>query len=139
MLTIEATAKRVVDAFEVDRRLPRNRTPKAPGNAHPAVFRSKEERLITALARAADGIVDDEPSIPPTLAEIAAMEATFAWLLAMRTVWPEEYDALRAWAKRMAGCGRSIRSIAKDTGTSAMTLLRRKDRALTLLVEGGLT
>jgi hypothetical protein len=46
----------------------------------------------------------------------------------------DAHDALKAWAGRMAGGKRSIRAIAKDMGTSAMSLLRRKDRALALLV-----
>jgi hypothetical protein len=134
MLTIEATAKRVVDAFAIDRRLPRVRSPKAPGNAHPAVFRSEAERLVVALARKADRIEDDEPIIPPTKAELTTMDETFSWLRQLAVVDLDTHDALRAWAKRKAGCGRSIRAIAKDMGTSAMTLLRRKDRALALLV-----
>jgi hypothetical protein len=133
MLTIETVAKRVVAAFEVDSRLQRVRKPKAPGNAHPAVFRSENERLVVALARKADGIEDDEPIIPPTREEVATMDETFSWLSALATLDLDACLALQAWAKRKAGCGRSIRAIAKDMGISAMALLRSKDRAIVLI------
>lgn len=141
MVTAQQVSDAVVSAFEVDRRLPRVKSPKAPGGSHPPVWRSEQERLEVAQARKADGIQDDEPvRIHPSEAEIAAAEAAFAWLPPVAAENREAYDALRIWAAREAQPvktkgKRSLRSIAADLGILPMQITRRKDKALSLIAE----
>jgi hypothetical protein len=140
VITAEQISERIIAAFEVDRRLPRVKSPKAPGGSHPAVWRSEEERLEVAQARKAEGIRDDEPvRIHPSHDEIAEMEEAFESLRDLARVDREAYDCLRVWAKRMAEPvatkgAKSLRSIAACLGMPPMKLIRRKDRALDLLV-----
>ena len=132
-MTPEQIANAIVAAFDVDRRLPRVAKPKAPGNSHPTVYRSPELRAEIEAARKFAWIKDDPAPVRPSPAEIATMESTFARLLRVAAADREAYEALRAWAARMAGGKRSIRSIAAALEISPMQLLRRKDRALRLL------
>jgi hypothetical protein len=76
----------------------------------------------------------------PTKAEIAKMESAFAWLPAVAMADREAYDALRLWATRMAQPiklkgAKSLRSISASLGLQTMQIGRRKDRALSLIVE----
>jgi hypothetical protein len=141
VITAEQVSERVVAAFEVDRRLPRVRKPKAPGGSHPTIFRSEALRFEVAQARKLAGIEDDEtPTLHPTRYEVAEMESAFAWLPALATADREAYDCLRIWAARQAQPVKtkgkhSIRSIAAGLGMPPMKLLRRKDKALSLIVE----
>jgi hypothetical protein len=140
-VTADEVSQRVIAAFAVDRRLPRVKSPKAPGGSHPPVWRSEEERLEVAQARKAQGIRDDEPvRIHPSHDEIAEMEGAFAWLPPVAAANREAYEALRIWAKRMAEPvatkgKHSLRSIAAGLGMPPMKLIRRKDRALSIIVE----
>jgi hypothetical protein len=165
VLTEDQVSERVVAAFEVDRRLPRVAKPKAPGGSHPTVYRSEALRFEVAQARKLAGIKDDEPvRIHPTQAEIAQAEEAFEWIAAVasigsrvitsrdaedgRIIRTRENDqasldlalALRVWAARQAEPVKtkgknSIRSIAAGLGMPPMKLLRRKDKALALIVE----
>jgi hypothetical protein len=63
VITADEVSERIVAAFEVDRRLPRNRTPKAPGGSHPTVYRSEDERREVAELRKLLRMEDDpEPT-----------------------------------------------------------------------------
>ena len=67
------------------------------------------------------------------------MESAFAWLRAVARADADAYEALRIWARRMAEPiashgKRSLRSIATKLGIPPMKLLRRKDKALALIV-----
>jgi hypothetical protein len=141
VVTAETVSERMVAAFEVDRRLPRIAKPKAPGGSHPAVFRSHDEIAEVEAARKAAGIKDDETvRVHPTRDEIAEMEKTFAWLPPLAAADYEAYKCLRVWAARMAQPVKtkgkhSMRSIAERLGMPPMKLLRRKDRALDLIVK----
>jgi hypothetical protein len=141
VVTAQQVSERVIAAFEVDRRLPRVQKPKAPGGSHPTVFRSEALRFEVAQARKLAGIRDDEPvRIHPSHDEIAEMEAAFAWLPPVAAADREAYDCLRVWAARMAEPvatkgKHSIRSIAASLGMPPMKLLRRKDRALSIIVD----
>jgi hypothetical protein len=165
VITAEMVSERVIAAFEVDRRLPRVRKPKAPGGSHPTVFRSEAERREVAEARKLLCMEDDpEPTIHPTLYEIAQAEEAFEWIAAVastgsrvvtstdaedgRTFKTREVEkasvdmalALRLWGVRKAQPiktkgKRSLRSISVDLGLMPMDITRRKDKALSLIVE----
>lgn len=141
MITAEEASKQIVEAFAIDRRLPRVAKPKAPGGSHPTVFRSEALRFEVEQARKLAGIKDDEtPRIHPSQAEIATMEKTFEWLPALAAADREAYDCLRIWAARQAEPVKtkgkhSARSIAVAMGMPPMKLIRRKDKALSLIVE----
>ena len=125
--TPDHVARRLIQAFRIDRRMPRIERPKKPGSAHPTVEYSREEMEIW------EAVPIDVRRFAPTPIERLEMEVAFAWL---HMIADAESLALRAWAIRQAGgglCGRSgnsIRSIAASQGVSHVTLLKRKDRAL---------
>ena len=67
------------------------------------------------------------------------MERAFDWLPPIASADADAYEALRHWCRRMAEPvashgKRSLRSIAAALGLPAMKLLRRKDKALALIV-----
>jgi hypothetical protein len=140
--TTEQVSERMVEAFKIDRRLPRVQSPKAPGGAHPPIARSTALRYEVAMARKLAGIEDEPATIRPTQTEIDAMEKTFALLPDIFAADREGYECLRVWCARMAepvkGKGeRSLRSIAERLGMPTMKLLRRKDRARSLSSSSG--
>jgi hypothetical protein len=164
VVTADEISERIVEAFKVDRRLPRVKSPKAPGGSHPTVFRSEKERLEAAEARKLADIEDEPITIRPTQAEIAQAEEAFEWISAVastgsrvitanddedgRTIRISENDqasldialALRLWAAREAQPvktkgAKSLRSISASLGMPPMKLIRRKDKALSLIVE----
>lgn len=125
--TLDHVARRLIEAFRIDRRMPRIERPKAPGSAHPTMEYSREEKEIW------ETVEIDPKRFAPTPAEIAAMETAFGWL---RQIDFDKADSLRAWSIRQTGTaikrasGNSVRSIASKMGVSHVTLLKRKDRAL---------
>jgi hypothetical protein len=124
--TPDHVARRMVEAFRVDRRLPRIERPKAPGSAHPTMEFSREEIAEW------EPIEIDPSRFAPTRVEIAAMEAAFAWLLIVRESDPDAQFALKIWALSAAS-GNSLRRFCRKTGAHRVTLLKRKDRALRVI------
>lgn len=80
--TPDHVASRLIEAFRVDRRMPRIERPKSPGSAHPAMEFSREEMDEW------EAIEIDPSRFAPRWDEIAAMEEAFAWLLIVRKVGP---------------------------------------------------
>ncbi|HYA07714.1 MAG TPA: DUF6362 family protein [Xanthobacteraceae bacterium] len=120
-------ARRLIEAFRVDRRLPRIERPRAPGSAHPAMEYTREEMAEW------EAIPIDPSRFAPTPDEIERMETAFAWLLIARESGLKYQFALRAWAlRKSSGRGHrgSIRGVARKFGLSDVALLKRKDRAL---------
>jgi len=121
--TPDHVARRLVEAFRIDRRMPRIERPKAPGSAHPAMEFSREEM-------AEWGAIEIDPSrFLPTRPEIVAMEEAFAWLLIVRESDPDAQFALKIWAISAAS-GHSLRRFCRKSGMVRVTLQKRKDRAL---------
>jgi hypothetical protein len=112
--------------------LPRVARPR-PTGGHGTVHHSDADRAGWEIEKFdADKFLS---RIPPQPHELRAMERAFAWLPAVHAADKDAHEALRHWCRRMAGDGkRSLRSIAKSLGLLPMTLLRRKDKALALIV-----
>jgi hypothetical protein len=123
----------LIEAFKIDRRLPSIERPKKPGSAHPAMEYSREERDEWEL------IELDPKRFAPTREEIASMELAFKWLLSVRESDPDGCFALKNWALRKAGGktnrsgANSIKALARKMGVTDTALLKRKDRALSLI------
>jgi hypothetical protein len=124
--TPEHVAKRLIEAFAVDRRLPRIERPKAPGSAHPQMTYTAEEMEEW------EAIPIDPKRYAPQLAEIAVMERAFDWLQIVRESHHGIHFALKNWALCRAS-GRSLRKVARDNGVGEDTLRKRADRALFLI------
>lgn len=126
-------ARRLIEAFRVDRRMPRIERPKSPGSAHPAMEYSREEMEIW------ETVPLDPSRFIPTHPEIDLMETAFAWLQIINRTDFDGLVALRIWAIRMSsgatrrGSGTSVRAIACKLGVSHIKLLRRKDCALSAI------
>ena len=121
--TPDHVAGRLVEAFRVDRRMPRIERPKAPGSAHPTMEFSREEMAEW------EAIEIDPSRFAPRRSEIAAMEEAFAWLLILRESDLDAQFALKIWALTTAS-GHSLRRFCRETGMVRVTLQKRKDRAL---------
>ncbi len=128
--TPDHVARRLIEAFRVDRRMPRIESPKQPGSAHPSIEYSREEMEIW------ETVPIDPSRFIPTRAEIDVMETAFGWLTRMSVIDFDGVVALRVWALRTAGgktrrgSAASVRTLARKLGVADTTLLRRKDRAL---------
>ncbi len=143
--TPDHVARRLVEAFRTDHRMPRIERPKAPNSVHFAVTSEivlDQDGGIDseALAIAIEARLDDQRGLHPAPQEVAVMETCFGWLALVRESDLDACLALRAWAVRMAGApslkrasGNSIRAIARKLGTTHVSLLKRKDRALSLV------
>jgi len=126
MWTPDHVGRRIVDAYRIDRRMPRIESPKSPGSAHPQIEYSDEDRAGWETN------VIEPGRFPPSLAEIATMESVFLWLLLIRKSHLKEQIALKCWAAAVAS-DTSIRKVGRRIGIHAETLKRRKDFALSLL------
>jgi hypothetical protein len=127
-LTADAIAERLIEAFAVNRRLPRIERPRAPGS-HMRVVHSRADMKEWEIEEL------DPARLPPQPAEIAAMEQAFAWLRPVAAASLENYDALKAWVLAKLHGKPSLRSIARSWGIPPMKFLRRKDRALAMIVQ----
>jgi hypothetical protein len=124
--TPEHVGKRLIEAFAVDRRLPRIERPKAPGSAHPQMTYTAEEMEEW------EAIPIDPKRFAPQPDELAAMEAAFDWLQIVRESHHGIHFAVKNWALCRAS-GRSTRKLCVLTGMSPATFRDRKDRALFLI------
>jgi hypothetical protein len=124
---------RLIEAFRIDKRLPRVASPKAPGSAHPQIEYTDEERAEW------ETIPYDPSRAYPSPAEIATMEECFGWLSALAVLDLNACLALRMWALRMAGGNtnrsgvRSLAGTARSLGIAKSTMTERKDRAISLI------
>lgn len=125
--TPEHVARRLVEAFRIDRRLPRIERPKAPGSAHPQIEYTEEER------EAWEVIPLDMARIAPSLEEIETMDACFAWLAMVSRVDLDAHFALKNWA-RLKAENSSIRKFCRQHGIGHVTLIHRKNRATAKIV-----
>ena len=123
-------ARRLIEAFQMDARMPRVKTPKRPGGSHPAIVYTREE-----LAEH-----EQEPQrFPLSLREIAVMETVLDWLLIVRVADEAAYFSLRAWLlfernKRAGGKNcRSVVQLCERIGVKRVTFIDRKDKALWLI------
>lgn len=123
--TPEFVGRCMIEAFRIDRSLPRIERPKAPGSAHPQIEYSEEEREAWEEIP-----LDPERMMPSPLAK-ARMETIFEWLTDLRD-GSELQFALKNWAMRRAS-GTSDRRIAGKLGMVRVTLTRRRDRALSAI------
>jgi hypothetical protein len=135
-VSAERVAERLIEAFAVDARLPRVARPRAPGS-HSTVKHSADDMAQWEVEKFdADKALS---RIHPQPDEIAAMERAFDWLPPVARADADAYEALRHWCRRMAEPvashgKRSLRSIAAALGIPPMKLLRRKDKALGIIV-----
>jgi hypothetical protein len=127
-LTADVVAERLIEAFAINRRLPRIERPRAPGS---------HMRVVHSRADVKDWEVEelDPTRLPPTPPEIVAMERAFSWLLPVAEASLENYQALKAWCSVKLTGKPSLRSIARSWGIPPMKFLRRKDRALAMIVQ----
>ena len=87
--TPDHVARRLIEAFAIDRRLPRIERPKSTGSVHPQMSYTAEEMEEW------EKIDIDPRRFAPRRDEIVAMERAFGWLLWL----PDGYmPAMRAWA-----------------------------------------
>lgn len=116
----------IIEAFKVDRKMPRIERPKDPGSAHPQIEYTQEEKdewekIPLVLGRTA------------TLKEIAKMEIIFGWLGYVLAVRPNDAMVLRWWGLKRAVRVASDKAIAGKMGMDRVTFWRRRDRALDLI------
>lgn len=118
--------RHLLEAFKTDDRMPRVESPKQPGSAHPTMEYTREE--IDSW----EPVPIDPRRFSVTRAQERKMNATMEWLAFVREADTQLYFCLRAWmlterrgASHRAHCGR--------IGMVHTTLLRRKDRALSIV------
>lgn len=116
-------ACRLIEAFRVDRRMPKIERPKDPGSAHPTIEYSDEERADWELNHI------DADRLPAKPDEIARMVEAFEWLQIIRdSDWNAQF-ALKNWA-RNESIKRKQRVFCRNKKIAIQTFLDRKDRAL---------
>lgn len=125
--TPEHVALRLVEAFRIDKRLPRVASPKAPGSAHPQMEYSDEEKAEW------ETIPYDPSRSYPTPTELTTMEECFEWLYSVAATDLNACLALRAWALDVS-LGRGHQVTAKKLKVKKTTLMMRKHKALCMIV-----
>lgn len=121
--TPEMVGARMIEAFDVLRRLPADRGPKKFGNGWPAMMKEWSDLLdpdawknamAEAEARTRRGLV-------PTREEISLSEEALAWPMLYLADSPLHADALQTWARCLAS-GYSIRGILAARSKKAKAL-----------------
>ena len=134
--TPEHVAVRLIEAFAIDRRLPRIERPKSTGSTYSVSKITAEEMAqwgITAeeMAKWEQSEIDPK-RFPPLPADIRVMERAFDWLPFVYESRPSMHFALKIWAIAKAG-GRSAKGFCNNNGLPWATFRSRKDAALSLI------
>ncbi len=127
-MTPALAGRRLIEAFRVNGRLPRNATPQEPRCAHPQMEYSDEERAEWEAAPF------DPFRAPPSEAEVVAMEESFALLPPLAALDLDAYRAARGVAKAMAWSG-NLKPVARKLGISPAELVVRARRAFERIAE----
>jgi hypothetical protein len=125
--TPQHVALRLIEAFRIDKRLPRVASPKNPGSAHPQMEYSDEEKAEW------EHIPYDPSRAYPTPAELTTMEERFEWLYSVAETDLNAAFALRAWSICKVS-EQSARKFCRQHGIGQGTFRARKDRALSIIV-----
>jgi len=125
--SIDLVKLRLVEAFEIEAKLPGLRGNHASGNAWPAMAREFED-LIGWSDEARQAVWEDwERAKGAFPYEVTRYEETIAWLVLLKDQ-PGEQRCLAAWAKLKAKPRRaSLRKLMRKTGWSRSTFHRRRD------------
>jgi hypothetical protein len=125
--TAALVQSRFLEAFRVDRRLPRIERPKPPGSAHPTMEYSPEERAEW------EAIPIDLSRLPPSRGEISRMERIFDWLLFLvGAAFDHLRVALKAWLATETRGGSHVTHCRK-AGLLLATFIAWKDEAVELI------
>jgi Domain of unknown function (DUF6362) len=127
--TPEHVAKRLIEAFAIDRRLPRIERPKAPGSAHPQMTYTAEEMEEW------EAIPIDPKRFAPQRDEIAVMERAFDWLRILSASHDNHRQAVKIWAMAKAG-GRSAKGFCNRSGIAWATFCSRRASGLSIITSG---
>ena len=127
--TPEHVGRRLIEAFRIDRRLPRVPLPVCKGSG----FLAKQIQYTPEERAEWEEMPLDVNRMPPTQAEVTWMEKVLDWLRGVENL--RYRHAVTLWALRKASAsGRSIREIARRLDVTHLTFLERRQRALLSIV-----
>jgi hypothetical protein len=123
--TAEIVRERLVEAFEVDRRLPRDRR-QGTGSSWPAApIHEFADIVHWDAGEQRERVWRSWERSPAAPAEVTRMEEAFGWL---RWVPMRERQALEAWAQA-AATRRSVSALLAKRGLKRSTFYRQRDNA----------
>ena len=125
--TPELVQSRLLEAFRIDRRMPRIERPKQLGSAHPTMEYSAEEKAEW------EAVPIDPSRLPPTREDISYMERVFAWLLFLvGAAFDQLRVALKAWLATETRGG-SHATYCRKNSLLLATFLAWKNEAVALI------